>query len=126
GNFGLTAGVAEMLIQSHDGAVHLLPAIPDVWSTGTVKGIKARGGFEIDMVWADAEVQKVTVSSAIGGNLRLRSYVPLRGKGLKEASGKNPNSLLNSVEGAEVIVSGQASLTGNDLRKVYEYDLATV
>lgn len=126
GNFGLTAGVAEMLIQSHDGAVHVLPALPDVWPDGSVKGIKARGGFELDMRWENGEVQEITVASTIGGNLRLRSYVPLRGKGLKEASGKNPNSLLNAVEGAEIIVSEQASLRGNDLRKVYEYDLATI
>ncbi|PRD54634.1 glycoside hydrolase family 95 protein [Sphingobacterium gobiense] len=126
GNFGLTAGVAEMLIQSHDGAVHLLPAIPDIWPTGTVKGIKARGGFEVDIRWENSEVQEVTVVSAIGGNLRLRSHVPLTGKGLRAASGKNPNSLLNALEGAEAMVSGQASLKGNDLRKVYEYDVATV
>lgn len=126
GNFGLTAGVAEMLIQSHDGAVHLLPAIPDVWSTGTVKGIKARGGFEIDMVWANKDVQKVAVSSAIGGNLRLRSYVPLRGKGLKEAVGENPNRLLNPMDSSKVIIAEQANLKGSNLKKVYEYDLSTV
>ncbi|MGO3307782.1 MAG: glycosyl hydrolase family 95 catalytic domain-containing protein, partial [Sphingobacterium sp.] len=125
GNFGLTAGVAEMLIQSHDGAVHLLPAIPAIWPDGSVKGIKARGGFEVAMRWEDSEVQKVTVWSAIGGNLRLRSYVPLDGKGLHEATGENSNSLLNAVEGSAVLVSAQASLKGNDLREVYEYDIAT-
>lgn len=125
GNFGLTAGVAEMLIQSHDGAVHLLPAIPDVWREGSVKGIRARGGFEIDMAWEDADVQKVTVFSSIGGNLRLRSYVPLAGTGLKEATGENPNMLLNPVDGRKVEVSQQANLKGNNLRKVYMYDLPT-
>src|SRR5690606_8698093 len=90
GNFGLTAGVAEMLIQSHDGAVHLLPALADVWHTGSVSGIKARGGFEIDMNWTGGDLKNVTVKSSIGGNLRLRTYVPLRGKGLKEAVGENP------------------------------------
>lgn len=126
GNFGLTAGVAEMLIQSHDGAVHLLPALPDVWKRGSVSGIKARGGFEVDMNWTNGEVDKVTVTSAIGGNLRLRSYVPLTGKGLKEAMGDNSNVLMNPVKGAQTIVSQQASLKGNNLRKVYEYDVATV
>lgn len=125
GNFGLTAGVAEMLLQSHDGAVHLLPAIPDVWHRGSVEGIRARGGFEIDMDWSNAEVQKVMVTSNIGGNLRLRSYVPLKGKGLQVAAGENPNKLMNTIPGAEVIVSEQATLKGNKLRKVYEYDVAT-
>ena len=125
GNFGLTAGVAEMLVQSHDGAVHLLPAIPDVWHTGRVSGIAARGGFEIDMAWKNGAVQQVTILSKIGGNLRLRSYVPLTGKELKEAEGKNPNILQNPVAVPEAIVSSQASLKGNDLRKVYEYDVPT-
>lgn len=125
GNFGLTAGVAEMLIQSHDGAVHLLPAIPDVWPEGSVKGIKARGGFEIDIVWTNAEVQKVTVYATIGGNLRLRSYVPLAGKGLKEALGENPNILLNPIVGTQGLISEQANLQGNNLRKVYMYDVST-
>lgn len=125
GNFGVTAGVAEMLIQSHDGAVHVLPAIPDVWSDGSVKGIKARGGFEIDMVWANAEVQKVTVYATIGGNLRLRSYVPLTGKGLKEAVGENPNRLLNPVIGTKPDIAKQANLKGYNLRKVYMYDVST-
>lgn len=94
--------------------------------SGTVKGIKARGGFEIDMVWANVEVQKVRVSSAIGGNLRLRSYVPLTGKGLTEAVGENPNRLLNPADGSKVIIAEQANLKASNLKKVYEYDLVTV
>jgi len=125
GNFGLTAGVAEMLLQSHDGAVHLLPALPDVWKDGFVSGIMARGGFEVSMKWEGGEVAEVTVLSKLGGNLRLRSYSPLQGKNLKEAKGVNPNPLLNPAEIAEPLVSEQASLKGLDLKKIFEYDIST-
>lgn len=125
GNFGLTAGVAEMLIQSHDGAVHLLPAIPDIWNAGSVSGILARGGFEIAMKWKDGEVKDVSVLSKLGGNLRLRSYVPLSGENLREAKGKNSNPLLESAHIAQPIISPQAQLKGSSLKKIYEYDIQT-
>ncbi|MBP1618108.1 MAG: hypothetical protein H6Q14_1935 [Bacteroidetes bacterium] len=125
GNFGLTAGVAEMLVQSHDGAVHLLPAIPDAWKTGSVSGIVARGGFEIAMKWQNGELTEATVLSKLGGNLRLRSYVPLEAIGLKKAEGKNPNILNDPIRVADPIVSQEASLKGNSLKKIYEYDLDT-
>ena len=125
GNFGLTAGVAEMLIQSHDGAVHLLPAIPDVWHTGSVSGIVARGGFEVSMNWKEGTVSKVAVLSKLGGNLRIRSYAPLKGKNLKKAEGSNTNSLLNPIVGAKALVSKEASLKGFLLREIYEYDIQT-
>ena len=125
GNFGLTAGVAEMLIQSHDGAVHLLPAVPDRWKKGSVSGILTRGGFEIAVTWENGEVTEVAVLSKLGGNLRLRSYTPLVGKNLKKAEGKNSNQLLNPVEIAKPIVSEQAKLKGVDLKEVFEYDIPT-
>ncbi len=126
GNFGLTAGVAEMLVQSHDRALHLLPALPDVWDTGSVSGIVARGGFEIDMKWQAGAVQEVKVLSKIGGNLRLRSYAPLKGQGLRKAEEDNPNILMNTITGAKAIVSDKAVLKGNNLKAVYEYDVPTV
>lgn len=125
GNFGLTAGIVEMLVQSHDGAVHLLPAIPDIWSKGEVSGAMARGGFEVAMKWDNSQLAEATVHSKLGGNLRLRSYVPLSGNGLKEAQGANPNALLNPIPVAAPIVSAEASLKGLQLRKVYEYDIET-
>lgn len=126
GNFGLTAGVAEMLVQSHDGAVHLLPALPDAWKNGVVEGIMARGGFEIDMEWSNGKVAKVNVLSKIGGNLRIRTHVQLTGKNLKEAKGANPNILNNRMEVPKALISPQAQLKGSNMKKIYEYDVETI
>ena len=95
GNFGVSAGICEMLLQSHDGAVHLLPALPSDWSKGEVKGLRARGGFIVDQQWSNGQLQRAVIQSTIGGMLRLRSYVPLQGKDLTEASGECPNPLLH-------------------------------
>jgi alpha-L-fucosidase 2 len=72
GNFGIAAGITEMLLQSHDGAAHLLPALPNAWSTGNASGLRARGGFTIDIAWENKQIKTVKIKSAIGGNLRLR------------------------------------------------------
>ena len=124
GNFGYTAGVAEMLVQSHDGAVHLLPALPTTWSEGEVKGMRTRGGCEVDMVWSNGLLQKATLRSTLGGVIRIRSYVPL--KGLKAAQGGCPNEMLAPAEVKTPLISDK--LQNPDvpiLLKVYEYDLPT-
>jgi len=127
GNFGCAAGVCEMLVQSHDGAVHLLPALPDAWSSGEVKGLRARGGFTVDICWQDGSFQTATVQSAIGGTLRVRSYEPLKGKGLKPATGDCPNPLLAPAQIREPLYAPELKdFTLLPLREIYEYDIDTV
>ncbi|MCR5679654.1 MAG: glycoside hydrolase family 95 protein [Prevotella sp.] len=126
GNFGVSAGICEMLVQSHDGAVHLLPALPDAWSEGQVKGLRARGGFIVDEQWNGGLLQTATIQSTIGGTLRLRSYVPLTGKGLTPAQGPCPNTFLMPADIRQPLCSPELSQKPQpQLKQVYEYDLPT-
>jgi len=129
GNFGCTSGITEMLMQSADGDIHLLPALPDVWQAGSITGLRARGGFEIvKMEWKDAKLAKVVIRSAIGGNLRLRvpNAMKLSGTGpLKTATGKNSNPFYQTEETVPPVVSPKSNITPPQLKETMLYDIAT-
>ena len=126
GNFGAAAGIAEMLVQSHDGAVHLLPALPDAWHQGEVSGLRARGGFEVSMQWSEGKLNKAVVKSLVGGVLRLRSYIPLKGKGLQQAKGACGNVLLQAPEIRKPLISAELKdFRLLPVKTVYEYDVET-
>ncbi|HEY8954812.1 glycoside hydrolase family 95 protein [Chitinophaga sp.] len=127
GNYGCTAGICEMLLQSQDGAVHLLPALPGDWKNGRVSGLRARGGFEIkEMVWENGQLSKVTIRSTLGGNCRLRVPNALKENGqLKPASGEQTNPFFQVEPTAAALVSEKAKVEELPLPNTILYDLET-
>ena len=97
GNFGCTAGIAEMLMQSYDGYIHLLPALPSVWKNGSVKGLVARGGFVIDMDWKEGKLTKAVIHSNNGGTCRIKYNNALKSKGLKKTKETDVYSLSTKI-----------------------------
>jgi len=129
GNFGCTSGISEMLLQSSDGAVHLLPAVPDALSSGNIGGLKARGDFElVSMEWKDKKLVAATITSNLGGNLRLRvpNTVEIVGSGsLNKAEGANPNPFFYVSKTARPILSKDSTINELNLGTTFLYDLNT-
>ncbi|WP_342588255.1 glycoside hydrolase family 95 protein [Hymenobacter wooponensis] len=128
GNFGCTSGIAEMLVQSHDGAIDILPALPDAWPTGEVKGLVARGGYVVDLAWAKGKVTHLQITSRLGGNCRVRlhSQVAAGGKAkLTPARGTNPNPFYQNAAIQPPLISAKATIKKPVLAPSFVYDLNT-
>ncbi|MVT09834.1 glycoside hydrolase family 95 protein [Chitinophaga tropicalis] len=125
GNFGCTSGITEMLMQSHDGYIYLLPALPAEWKNGSIRGLRARGGFLIEeLVWQDGKVTKAVIRSTLGGNLRICSNSTLKGDGLKEAKGKNENPFYMITNVATPVINAK-EVKLLPLPTSVQYDIAT-
>lgn len=128
GNFGCTSGITEMLLQSQDGSIDILPALPDDWKKGSITGLKAYGGFDVSIVWDNNQVQKIIIKSNLGRNCRIRvpNEVSLAsGKAMKVATGDNSNPFFESVKVKEPLISSAAKLNSVILKATYSYDLPT-
>jgi alpha-L-fucosidase 2 len=89
GNFAGTAGMAEMLLQSHLGEIHLLPALPAAWATGSIRGLKARGDVEVSMAWQHRRLRTATLTARAGGRCVVRAAGPFTVKGVRAAATKD-------------------------------------
>jgi alpha-L-fucosidase 2 len=131
GNFGCTSGIAEMIMQSADGALHLIPALPKEWTSGSVQGLRARGGFElVELQWKDHKVEKAIVKSTLGGVLRVRVPNNIRldkGIALTAAVAENPNPFyyVESIP-APIVAPSQGSMAAPTVPQTKTYEVQTV
>jgi alpha-L-fucosidase 2 len=127
GNFGATAGITEMLLQSHAGELSLLPALPAVWKDGSVKGIKGRGNFTVDLRWQNGQLAGSKIYSALGGNCRIRTLQPVKVVEVKaaQASGENPNELNMVFSKPPYVKNAKAGLVEINQAKGYTIEFKT-
>lgn len=129
-NFGFTSGITEMLLQSQDGSVYLLPALPKAWQAGSVSGLKARGGFAIQKLeWENGHLKNAKILSALGGVCRIRTKVPVKiagapGKVVKENT-PNPNPFFQTPPVEKIVIKDSAKINRWSLTKTYITDVNT-
>ncbi len=128
GNFGCTAGIAELFVQSHAGAVHLLPALPARWADGSVEGLRCRGGFVLErLTWHGGRWSEAVIRSTCGGTLRLRSAQPIEGLTEVDADTATENPLLRPQATPTVERSAEAPYEEScfELPDYFEYEVPT-
>lgn len=126
GNFGGSAGMTEMLLQSHNGSLELLPALPDAWPTGSISGIKARGNFQVAINWANGKLTKAVILSNNGGICRVSSPTPIQVIGGISNQPKGDNAL-NQPEPKPVYQKkNSVKLTDLSLNKGYTISFNTL
>jgi len=98
GNFGGSAGIAEMLLQSHAGEISLLPALPTKWQTGSVTGLKARGGYTVSIAWENGTLKQASIKASKAGTLTLRTKTPVTFEGTTGVQNPEPNLYIFNVK----------------------------
>jgi alpha-L-fucosidase 2 len=129
GNFGCTAGITEMLLQSHDGSIFPLPALPDEWKSGSVKGLKTRGNFTVDIYWENNQLTKLKIHAALGGNCRLRLKKELIPKGninIAIAKGPNPNTFFETPDIKAPVIHANTNETKAQVPVTTDWDFDTI
>lgn len=128
GNFGCTSGITEMLLQTQNGCIDILPALPDEWKNGKISGLKTYGDFEVNIVWENNIAKEVVIKSGLGGNCRIRvpNEMKLSGNSkLRKAEGKNLNSFFETPEIKKPIISNEAKLNPVEIKNGFLYDFPT-
>jgi alpha-L-fucosidase 2 len=127
GNFGGTAGMTEMLLQSHSEEINLLPALPDEWSEGMVSGLRARGGFTLDLQWREGRLVQARIHSGLGEVCRIRTGIPVRvvETGFRQARGENQNPFLQPVPPPPFQARAGASLPELKISETHLIDFET-
>jgi alpha-L-fucosidase 2 len=126
GNFGVVSGIVEMLVQSHAGLIDFLPALPTAWPAGRVTGLRARGGFELDIEWANGALKTATIRSRLGGVCRVRAAGPFQAIGAgavaSDSANRNPFYRVHPVSTPVVAAGATLASTPAPGGTVLEFD----